>query len=125
MSLVLLRGTAATLSSSLAMLRSLVNACAGGVRKGAAGVQVCAMRSGKGRGWYYRALDKMEQEANTTAMPPFPDPPLHGQKRKRAFLDVEMGGEAAGRVVVELAVRMRPVCAGWCRDRLLVAAAVA
>lgn len=58
----------------------------------------------KNLGWYQRALAAQEQEAAAEARPPFPAAPLHGRERRRAFLDVELGGKELGRLEVELAV---------------------
>lgn len=90
------------------MQRALLRPCAGALRGAVWGVPPAMARRAKGRGWYYRALARMEEEAGREAEPVFPQPPLHGKKRQRAFLDLSMGGEPAGRMVFELAVSAQP-----------------
>lgn len=88
------------------MQRALLRPCAGALRAATSNqVGVVAGRRAKNRGWYHRALARIDAEAAREAEPVFPQPPLHGKNRKRAFLDMTMGGEPAGRLVVELAVR--------------------
>ena len=87
------------------MQRALLRPAAAVFRGAVWGVPTAMARRAKGRGWYYRALARMEEEAGREAEPVFPQPPLHGKKRQRAFMDLSMGGEPAGRLVLELAVR--------------------
>jgi hypothetical protein len=63
-------------------------------------------RHAKNRGWYFRALEQQRAAAEAEALPPFPETPLHGRARPRAFVDFAVGDSSETiRVEFELAVR--------------------
>lgn len=84
--------------ASARLLRPALRAVSGGLER----------RGAKNLGWYYRALERQEELAKVTRLPPFPVETLHGRKRANAFFDVRIGeGDEARRrkIVFELAVR--------------------
>lgn len=63
------------------------------------------VRHAKNRGWYFRALERQRAAAEAEALPPFPETPIHGRARPRAFIDFAVGGSTEPiRVEFELAV---------------------